>query len=292
MDINEENRKFGPGTARMESIQRYPNESYIADAVRYSSISWRAIFAGGLIALLTYTLLMTLGMAFGGANLQGVIQGEDTIQGLGVGAGIWLIVSVLISLFVGSYVSGRVGGLLSTRIGRIQGAVVSALFFGLLLTQLGAAIGALGRGVGSIVGSAGGAAVSSAQSSQVQDIIDDALEGTRLKAPPDTVARGLASRLLRGDTDGATAYFARQTGMSRAEAQTRMQDLKQKVTKAATDAGTAAAKGLKVVGWTLFGAILLGTLSALIGGGAGAQVNLRAPLGPLDRKALRNQKAA
>ena len=235
---------------------------------------------------------MTLGLAFGGANLQSVIESGDSAKGLGIGTAIWLVVSTLVALFAGSYASGRVSGMISTRVGRIQGVVISALFFGLLLSQLGAAIGSLGRGVGATVGAVGGATSDLAQNSQVQDIIDNAIGDLNLKSSPEVVIKGVASRLIRGDQQSAVTYLSRQTGVSRGEAQQRLQGLKNDFQTASTNAGITAAKTIKVAGWTLFGALLLGMLAAMFGGGLGVQTNLRTPLSGLDKSALRNQKEA
>jgi hypothetical protein len=49
---------------------------------------------------------------------------------------------------------------------------------------------------------------------------------------------------------------------------------------------------MQAVGWTLFGALVLGMLAGAFGGGAGAAANIRSPLDRLDQKALDRRQAA
>ncbi|MEW6055301.1 MAG: hypothetical protein AB1540_01695 [Bdellovibrionota bacterium] len=260
-------------------------------AVQHSSINWRAIFAGTFVSLLVYSTLMALGVAIAGATLVGVINAEEGGTALSIGSGVWLIVSALVSLFVGSYLAGRVGGLIHTRIGTVQGLVISSLFFAFLLSQVGAGIGGLGRGVGSTIGALGGAAGDLSKNPQVQDTIERSLGDLNLKSPPDQVIQGVATRLLRGDETGARDYLARQAGLSPTEAQQRIDTFKNDFQNTAKDVGATAARVVSVAGWTLFGSLLLGSLFAALGGGAGARRNLNRPLGQKDEEVI-DRKAA
>lgn len=255
--------------------------------VQYS-IRWPAVFAGAFVAFLVHATLMALGMAIGGSSLGNVIQGDATMQGFGIGAGVWIIGSILASLFVGAYVAGRVGGFVVTRIGRIQGLVVAGLFFALMFSQVGSILG----GIGNTAGFVGSAASDVAQSSEAQSLMNEALDGLNLRSPPETVASGLVSRLVRGDQEAAFTYLSRQAGVTRAEAQQRIETVRAELDQALTQAGNTAADAMKAIGWTLFGSLVLGSIFAMLGGGVGAQVNLRLPLSETDRRALRESRAA
>ncbi len=263
------------------------------ERLEYSTIKWRAIFGGVLVSLLSYMIFMALGLALGGGNLQDLIQGEGgSAGGLGIGAGIWIVLSVLVSLFLGSYAASRVSGEIPTRVGRTQGVVVTAVFFAFMLSQVGSAIGLVGRGLGSTVGAVGGAAGDLSKNPQVQDLVDQAIGDLNLRSSPETVAQGVASRLIRGDDESAVNYLARQARISPEEARMRLQSLRQDVTQAVTQAGVGAANAMQAVGWTLFGALVLGMLAGAFGGGAGAAANIRSPLDRLDQKALDRRQAA
>lgn len=267
-----------PRNGRVEAIA-------LSENIR-TSVRWGAIFAGTLVALLVYATLISLGMAFGGDSLQSVVRGEASAQSLGIGAGIWLVASVLLSLFAGGFVSGRVAGQVATRVGRIQGMVVSGLFFALMFSSAGSMIGSLGNGLGSVAGTVGGVATDAAQTPEAQELIDDAIGDLNLKSPPEVVAKGVASRLIRGNDDAALNYLARQAGITRAEAQQRIETVKAQFDQVVTQAGDTAARAVEIAGWTLFGALFLGTLFSMVGGGVGAQMNLRAPLSRADERAI------
>lgn len=275
-----------------ETPNTYLGDSVAAEiAARESNtISWRAIFAGTLIALLSYMILMSLGMAIGGSAIQGAIQGGTDMSSVGIGSVIWLAISVVVSLFLGAYFAARVSGLVFNRIGRVQGAVITALFFGLMLSQVGAAIGMVGRGVGQVAGSAGSAVGDLSQNPQVRDTVNRALGDLNLQSPPEQVAQNLGVMLLRGETEQARNYLAQQAGISPQEADQKLQQVQAEVEQIAEDVGNQAAQVVKAAGWALFFSLVLGTIAGVLGGGIGAAANLKRPIGKADEKAF--EKAA
>lgn len=277
----------GPRTRNLDVMNE--RRALIAET---SNISWGAIFAGALVSLIVYAALMALGLAFGGENLQGVIQGENSASSLGFGAAIWTVIAVLASLYVGGHISGRVAGLIPVRVGRVQGMVVAALFFALMFSQAGKVIGSLGSGLGNTLGLVGTTIGDVASSSVGQDVIQDAIGDLDLKSPPETVVKGIASRLIRGDEQAALNYLSAQAGISQQEARTRIDSFRAQFQQAVTEAGVMAARSIRVAGWTLFGALLFGTLFAMIGGGVGARMNLKSPLTETDLNAIDQSKAA
>lgn len=106
------------------------------------------------------------------------------------------------------------------------------------------------------------------------------------------VAQGLATRLLRGDQAGAISYLANQGGLSRTEATQRIQGFSRDLQNTLRSVGDTTAQAISVTGWTLFVALMLGTISGVLGGGAGAEANLLQPSSLSDRKALGRTKAA
>lgn len=96
-----------------------------------STISWRAVIAGVVVALATQILLTTLGLAIGATTIS---AGPDprTVEATGIGVGIWYLISTLISVFFGGLVAGISARELSRTLGSIEGLLVWAL--SLLLT--------------------------------------------------------------------------------------------------------------------------------------------------------------
>ncbi len=82
-------------------------------------ISWSAILAGVVLAMVVSLLLNLLGTAIGSASID-PMQEADPLSGIGTGAGIWVVVSSVISLFVGGWAAGR----LAQREGAFHGLLV------------------------------------------------------------------------------------------------------------------------------------------------------------------------
>jgi hypothetical protein len=279
---------------RVESInQRLEiNANQPGALVHYDTINWKAIFAGSFVSLLTYLAFFSLGLVIGSSSLENAALGTSSASGLGVGTGIWMIASIIVSIFAGSFASSRVGGAIPIRIGRVQGLVVAALFFVFVLSQIGSAVGLLGKGIGATVASVGGATGDLSKTPQVQDLIDQALGNLNLKSPPETVAQGVASRLVQGNPEGAKNYLARQAGITPQQADAQIQELKPKVENALRKSGAAAANTVKSIGLALFLSILLGSIAGSIGGSVGAAMNLRIPVSRSDEKASKTGRAA
>lgn len=243
-------------------------------------VSWRSILGGLLVTLLTQTILVSLGMAVGGISLD--VSNDTSATSAGVFTGIWFLISSLISLFVGSYFAARISKFHTNRIGSAQGLVIAALFFGFFLWQTVATIGWVGRTAGQAIGGSAqmiGAGISQAgQSPIVGEIVEDALGDLNLRSDPQVVMSGVAGRLLRGNTEGAKNYLARQAGISPEDADRRIAALQTQVNQSLLQARETAINALQGLGWSLFATLLLGTAAALSGGALGSRANLRKPL--------------
>ena len=236
-------------------------------ATMHPLISWRSVVAGLLIAFFTMIGLMGLGMAFGGINLN-----ENTsASSAGIFTGVWFLASALISIFIGSYFAARVSKFQTGRIGSAQGLVIAAMFLGFFLYQTMSAVISMG-----------GAATRVAQNSGVMNTVsrfaEDALGDINLRSEPAIVARGVATRLIGGDAEGARNYLAMQAGITPEEADARIGMLKTRADRAVEEAKAATGDALQATGWSLFLLVLLGALSSVLGGALGSVANFRNPL--------------
>ena len=113
-------------------------------------ISWGAIIAGTLVALVTMMLLNLLGIGIGFGSINPVEE-ANPFSGLGTGTLIWWIVSNLIAIFAGGYVAGRMAGVpkgsTSTMHGILSWCLYTLVSFWILTTAMGSLI----SGVGSVV---------------------------------------------------------------------------------------------------------------------------------------------
>jgi hypothetical protein len=236
-------------------------------------ISWRSVVAGLLVAFFFMVGLLGLGMVFGGIGM----QDGTTARGAGLFSGLWFLVSALISLFAGSYFAARISKFQLGRVGSAQGLVIAALFLGAFLYETITVIG----GVGQLAGAFLGKTVNIVEDSPVvKNVAQEIVGDLKLKDPPQTVATGIASRLIKGDAQGAKVYLAGEAGITEAQADQRISAAKKTIDLALVKTRIGAAKALKSAGWSLFFLVFLGSVSAVLGGSLGSVANYRKPLAP------------
>jgi len=238
-------------------------------------MSWRATIAGLLVSFLVFGILLSLGVAMGGVSL----MDGASLRNSGIMGAIWMLLSIFISLFVGSYLSGRISAFATSWAGIAQGAVLCSLFIGLVLWQFVGLATSMTRSASSLVGSAvqaGAPAVQGAASQMnlgFNEIVEDNLGDVQLKGEPSVIASGVASRLIRGNPESAKNYLARNSNLTRAQVDQRIEGVQAQITEAGDKAQAAAAGALKVTGWSLFLTTLVGLFVSIAGGIAG----IRAP---------------
>jgi hypothetical protein len=207
-------------------------------------LSWGAILAGLVIAIVTQIVLSVLGLAVGLT----VWDPGDPVRGLGIGAGIWAAVAALIALFAGGVVTGRLAGVLTPGDGALHGGVMWGLTVIVTVWLAAAGVGTVLGGAFQIVGGAAGAATG--------------VVGEDVAA--------VAMETLGGDEDAMAASIAQRTGMTQAEAREAMQDAQRQMEvdtvqmrRAAQDVTHYAAQG---AWWTLLALGL--SAGAAVGGAA------------------------
>jgi len=111
-------------------------------------VSWGALIAGALIALIVHLMLTLLGLGVGAMTLEPT-GGQAVPEGLGIGAAIWSGVSVLIAMFVGGWFAGYLAGAPEKTDGALHGLVAFALATLVSLWLVTSAAGTLFAGAGS-----------------------------------------------------------------------------------------------------------------------------------------------
>lgn len=126
----------------------------------FKRITWGAIFAGVVVALVIQMVLSLLGLGIG----LGAVNPTDAnpLAGIGIGAGIWWVASMLISLFIGGLVAGRLSGIPgkadSFLHGMLTWCVFTLLSFYLLTTTVGGIFNTVGKAVSQSMNVAGNVA--------------------------------------------------------------------------------------------------------------------------------------
>jgi hypothetical protein len=114
--------------------------------------SWRAIFAGVVLGVVTQFLLAMLGVAIGLSSLD--VGPGTNIRGIGLGAGLWTLVSAMVAWFVGAAFASYLSGGLERASGVIHGLTTWGVGFFLVLSLVGSSVvgvlsssfGLVGRG--------------------------------------------------------------------------------------------------------------------------------------------------
>jgi|GEM_PF-1947468 len=121
-----------------------------SDAPWYRRVSWGAILAGLVVALLSQLALEILGVAIGVGAFE---PGEDRIgPNLTSAVAIWLAASALLSLFAGGLTTGKLAGTIDGIDGILHALVMMGLATFISLFVLTSAIGSTVRGVSNLIG--------------------------------------------------------------------------------------------------------------------------------------------
>ena len=119
-------------------------------------ISWGAIFAGAVVAVVVGLLLNLLGLGIGLATFE--FGPDDTAKGFGIAQAIWFTISSLASLFAGGWVAGHLSGLPRRIDGALHGLVAWGLTTLLTVYLVSSGVSSVIGGVTSVIGGAANAA--------------------------------------------------------------------------------------------------------------------------------------
>jgi len=264
-----------------------------------NQISWGAVFAGAVMALVIQTILNMVGIGVGLASVDAVAGTSPTARTLTVGAGVWLVVSGIVASAIGGHLAGRLSGkplpMTAAYHGLMSWAVSTLVVLYVITSAATGVAGGAFSTVSSAIGGAGRAvgATSQAAAPALNDINDplkrienqvrDASGGQDPAALRDTAVSAVRAALV-GDANEQSAATARATdalakaqGISQDQARQQVADMQQKYTaaleKTKEQAKVAADATAKTVSrGAIIGAIalLLGALAAFFAGNSSA----------------------
>ncbi|MGR9128789.1 hypothetical protein [Rhizobium leguminosarum] len=252
-----------------------------------SAMTWGPIFGGAAAAIGVTLILLLLGSGVGLTMVSPWSGQSSSLGTVGVTAAIWLVVVQWLSSGLGGYITGRLRTkwaavhtdevfFRDTAHGFISWALATIFVAGFLASSLTSLAGAGAQAVGSAATAAGSAASSTASVADLPTAyFTDALlrpEQARAGATSDdAAATAEVSRILLNGAaagqipDDDTAYLATivsaRTGLSEADARTRVDTVLKRIDDAKVAAQKAADEARKVASTTA----LLGALSLLIG---------------------------
>ena len=167
-----------PDTPRSRGLSDAPHMSPVSPAedartIALNRISWGAVLAGVVVALVSHLILNLIGIGIGAATLEPGSSNNPQASTFSIGAGIWFAVTGIIASLLGGYAAGRLAGEPKESSAGWHGlttwALTTLVLFWLLTTTLGSLIGGtfntLTSAVGGVASTAGAAAQTAAEAS-------------------------------------------------------------------------------------------------------------------------------
>lgn len=257
-----------------------------------NSVSWSAIFAGVVVALVVQVLLTMLGVGIGVATLDPVAGDKPAASTFSIAAAIWYVVAGIIAAFAGGYIAARMSGKTSATTSALHGlttwAFTTLLVLYLLTTAVGAVVGGAFTGITSAVGGLGQTVAQMAAPMLAEanplDVIENQVRATgndpeALQANAVNAIRALVT----GDEMGAgqarqqaAQALANARGIPVDQAQQQVAEIEQQyrqsvaeAQQAATQAADTAASVVSTSAIAAFIALVLGAIAGWIGGRSG-----------------------
>ena len=291
-----------PATPRNMGDRDAPHMTPVTPAedvrtVVLNRISWGAVLAGVVLALVTHLILNMIGLGIGVSTLdpEGGTAENPTVKSLSIGAAAWFVLAGVISAFAGGYTAGRLAGKPKENTSGWHGltawALTTLVIFYLLTTTVGSLLGgafntvtsALG-GMGRTVGATAQTAVQAAapnlsQSADPFSAIENQVRGATGGNDP-AALRDAAVAAVRaavtGDEaqaqaarDRAAQALAKAQNIPEDQARAQVQQYEQQYRQTVEQAKQKATQAADVAAKTVSRAALLGALALLLGALAG-----------------------
>jgi hypothetical protein len=263
-----------------------------AHTTMVSRISWGAVLAGVVVALVTQILLNLLGIGIGAATLDPTVGDNPSAMSFSIGAGIWFALSTILAALAGGYAAGRLAGISRESTAGWHGltawALTTLVIFYLLGSTVGGLLGGAYRGMTNALGNVSSAIGSTAETvtqiavtriadpfSSIEESIRSAVPGNDPATLRDATIAAVRA-VVTGDPqqaaearDRAAQVIARAQNISVEDARTQVQQYAQQYRQAADHAKQQVTQAADAAAKTVSRAALFGAISLLLGGLAG-----------------------
>lgn len=144
--------------ATPSSIPTAPLASTAASTVHLHQVSWGAIFAGAVLALVTQVVLNMVGVGVGLSSVGYPAGDNPAASTLSMGAGLWFVISGIVAALAGGFLAGRLSGKPVATTAGYHGLVAWAVSTLVVLYLLSSAVGGIvGGAFGAVTSTLGGA---------------------------------------------------------------------------------------------------------------------------------------
>ncbi|WP_246728448.1 PhnA-like protein [Microvirga terricola] len=263
-----------------------------ARTMMLNRISWGAVFAGVVIALVTQLVLNTIGIGIGVSTLNpsAGTSGNPSAMSLSIGAGIWFLASGIIASFAGGYAASRLAGKSNESTGGWHGltawALTTLVIVYLLTSTAGSVLGGAYSAVTSALGGMGRVGATALQAAApslsqadpfnaVEIQIRGAVAGNDPGALRDAAIASMRA-LLTGDQtqvqalrERAAAALARAQSITDDLARARVLQLEQQYRQAVDQAKLEATRAADAAAQAVARGALFGSLALIVGALAG-----------------------
>jgi hypothetical protein len=152
-----------PDTTHPAYDRDLPTASAVSPAedmrtVALHSVSWGAVFAGAVIALVAQVILNMVGLGIGLSTVDPAGNGTPTAGSLSSGAGIWFVISGILASAAGGWLAGRLSGKPTNTTTAYHGLIAWAVSTLVVVYLLSSAVGGVVSGASSAVSSTLGGA--------------------------------------------------------------------------------------------------------------------------------------
>ncbi len=293
---------YRPDTPRNRGDSAAPHLSPVTPAedartIMLNKISWGAVLAGVVVALVAQLILNMIGIGIGASTLDpGAGAGDNpTVTGLSLGAAIWWMLSGILAALAGGYAAGRLAGKPKESTAGWHGltawALTTLVVFYLLTSTLGSVIGGAYRTVisaaGNVASTAGGAVQTVAQAAapslasgasdpfaSIEQSLRGATGGNDPAALRDAAVASVRAALTGNQQQAQEARERAAQAIARAQsipieqARTRVQQYEQQYRQAVSTAKQQAVEAADVAARTVSRGALFGSLALLFGAAA------------------------
>lgn len=265
-----------------------------AHAILVNKVSWGAVFAGVVMALVVQVLLTMLGAGIGIATLDPGTSDNPDASTFSIIAGIWYVLSGIVAAYAGGFVAGRMSGKTHEPAGGYHGlttwAMTTLLVLYFLTTTIGAIVGGALSSVATAVGGLGETVATAAAPAIAESNPLDALEsqvratGTDPEALNSAAVNSLRDLMMSDEADAATSRQQAAQALSTARGipleqatqqvasmETQYRDSVEAAKQTATDAASATASATSMGAIFAFIGLVLGAGAAWVGGRSGVR---------------------
>lgn len=235
-------------------------------------ISWKAIFGGLFISLLSYWFLLGIGIGVGAFGLKTDQVTLDIFKALTLAGAAWMVISHMLALALGAYATLRISNYSLNKSGVVQGAITASIYFAIMSLQVTAIAVPFTKGIFETVE---GTAQTLMQQPKVQNFLEDSVNDLNVSTGMTRadLSQALGARLMSNDTTSLRTFIARNSNLSAAEIDARIAQMDAEFRAVVTDVSNAAGTALAFSAWLLVITLGLGAVSAIVGGIWGARSN-------------------